>query len=215
LDAELQLFLEHGSAEQAEAFARQCAEAMGKESMEVPELSLYVLLRIRLAIQSYVIGLGRGVEELQKAVAALPGIEATVGSTSVVRYLTALLQCAVELRAQSGQHNLHPAVQQALLLLERRYTDPALTLASVAQEVGMTPNYFSTLFRRNVGYGFSAYLTQRRMAHAKDLLRFTKLSSAEVAAASGYSDARYFSAQFHRTQGCTPREYRSKKKEQH
>ena len=213
LDTELRLFLEHGSADQAEAFARQCAQSLGKESIDVPELSLYVLLRIRLAIQSYVIGLGRGVEELQKAVADLPGIETTVGSARVVRYLTALLQCAVELRSQSGRHNLHPAVQKALLLLERRYTEPDLTLASVAQEVGMTPNYFSTLFRRNVGYGFSAYLTQRRMNHAKELLRFTKLSSAEIAAASGYSDARYFSTQFHRTQGCTPREYRLKKKE--
>lgn len=215
LDAELKLFLEHGSADQAEAFARQCAEAMGKEAMDVPELSLYVLLRLRLAIQSHVIGLGLSVEELQKAVADLPGIETTVGSASVVRYLTALLQCLVRLRSQSGQHSLHPAVQQALLILERSYTDPDLSLASVAQEVGVTPNYFSTLFRQNVGCGFSVYLTDRRMAHARDLLRFTKLSSAQVAAASGYPDARYFSTQFHRTQGCTPREYRSKKKEQH
>jgi two-component system response regulator YesN len=106
-------------------------------------------------------------------------------------------------------------VQQALLILEQRYTEPDLSLASVAQEVGVTPNYFSTLFRQNVGCGFSVYLTDRRMAHARDLLRFTKLSSAQVAAASGYPDARYFSTQFHRTQGCTPREYRSKKKEQH
>jgi AraC-like DNA-binding protein len=95
------------------------------------------------------------------------------------------------------------------------YNYATINVTDIVEYIGFTRSYFSTLFRQNVGCGFSAYLTERRMKRAKDLLRFTKLTSAEVAAASGYSDARYFSTQFHRTQGCTPREYRSQNKEQH
>jgi two-component system response regulator YesN len=60
-----------------------------------------------------------------------------------------------------------------------------------------------------VGVSFSAYLTRQRMEMARELLRSTNLSSAQVGAAAGYRDARYFSALFHKTQGCTPREYRA------
>jgi two-component system response regulator YesN len=47
------------------------------------------------------------------------------------------------------------------------------------------------------------------MERAKELLRKTDKRSSEIAAAVGYKDPHYFSYLFKKTQGCTPRDYRS------
>ena len=56
---------------------------------------------------------------------------------------------------------------------------------------------------------FVEYLTKKRIERAKELLRQTDLRSAEIAAEVGYKDPHYFSFVFRKTQGCTPRDYRT------
>lgn len=47
------------------------------------------------------------------------------------------------------------------------------------------------------------------MEKAKKLLKSTELPTSEIAAQVGYKDPHYFSFVFKKTQGCSPREYRS------
>ena len=78
------------------------------------------------------------------------------------------------------------------------------------RSLGVTPNYLSALFRREMGQTFSAYLESCRIEKAQDLLRDVRYKVYEVAAAVGYSDPRHFGKVFKARTGRTPLEYRNR-----
>ena len=79
----------------------------------------------------------------------------------------------------------------------------------MARAINISTNYLSAVFSQKMGLSFVEYLTQKRMARARQLLRQSGRRTGEVAAEVGYRDPRYFSFVFKKTQGCTPREYRA------
>ena len=82
------------------------------------------------------------------------------------------------------------------------------TLEEVAEAVSMSTSYFSTLFKKETGIGFSEYLIQLRCEEAKRLMRETSDSMSVIAMKVGYQDAKYFSRIFRKTVGIKPSEYR-------
>jgi transcriptional regulator GlxA family with amidase domain len=83
-----------------------------------------------------------------------------------------------------------------------------LTLETIAARFGMSVRSLNRRFRQATGRSPMQYLQQIRMDNAKELLRRTNLSVAEVAFACGYADNSYFSAQFRRSISLSPRAYR-------
>jgi two-component system response regulator YesN len=145
-------------------------------------------------------------------VSDLPPIDHIFGREGTLRYLSALLARTTQLRDAAHWSHYHTAIRSGLQCINLRFTDSSLTLDEVADAAGLTPNYFSTLFRKEVGCTFGAYLTQIRMRRARHLLRSTSQRTAQVAKAVGYQDTRYFSSLFRKTQGCTPRDFRAQTK---
>ena len=88
--------------------------------------------------------------------------------------------------------------------------NPALpfTAATVARAARLSPNHFSSLFRKHSGETFSDFLTSQRVRLARDLLSDLTLSVNEVASRAGFQDAGYFSKRFKRTTGLSPLECR-------
>jgi two-component system response regulator YesN len=82
-------------------------------------------------------------------------------------------------------------------------------LSDVAAHVGLSPNHLSTVFSSEAGETLRDYLTRLRMEQAKELLRTTNLSAAEICARVGYNDPHYFSAAFKRATGLAPRHFRA------
>jgi transcriptional regulator GlxA family with amidase domain len=83
-----------------------------------------------------------------------------------------------------------------------------LTLETIAARHGMSVRSLNRRFRQATGRSPMQCLQQIRMDNAKELLRSTNLTVAEVAFACGYSDQSYFSAQFRRNITLSPRAYR-------
>lgn len=80
-----------------------------------------------------------------------------------------------------------------------------LTLATVA---GMSPYYFSRLFKQSTGVTPHRYVLQRRMEQAKRLLEEKRLSVLHVAHQVGFDDQSQFTRVFHKIVGTTPSDYR-------
>ena len=99
-------------------------------------------------------------------------------------------------------------IQRAKRMIEREFSDPALRLADVAAMVGLSPNYFSTVFKEITGQGFADYLTERRMKEAQHLIMTTRYKSGEIAAKVGYDNSTYFSSTFKKYAGMTVSQYR-------
>lgn len=107
----------------------------------------------------------------------------------------------------AGKEDVSAVVRSVKNYIESHYAEK-ITLESVAGEVFVSPNYLSGLFKKELGTGFSDYLTEVRLRKAKDLLADVKLSVEEVSLRSGYKDPRYFCSVFHRRTGMSPSEYR-------
>jgi two-component system response regulator YesN len=81
-------------------------------------------------------------------------------------------------------------------------------LPDVADHVGLSASYFSSIFSHGVGETFVEYLTKLRIERAKELLRTTNMYLYEIAEAVGYNDPHYFSTAFKRVAGHSPSDYR-------
>jgi two-component system sensor histidine kinase YesM len=79
----------------------------------------------------------------------------------------------------------------------------------LADQIGVTPNYFSAMFIKETGVGFNAYITEERLKNAAWLLKFTNEQVSMVARKSGYRDNIYFSQVFKKRFGCSPSDYRA------
>lgn len=83
-----------------------------------------------------------------------------------------------------------------------------LMLTDVAQKVGVTAGYLSTLFQKEMKKGFVDYLNEIRIEHACTYLRQNYLKTYEIAYKVGFHDDKYFYKVFKKIMGQSPSEYR-------
>lgn len=84
-----------------------------------------------------------------------------------------------------------------------------LTLSDVAKEFGYSPNYLSTLIKKQTGNPFTYHVNNMRVEGAKLLLKEQPLSLREIAYSCGFEDEKYFMRVFKNITGMTPSEYRN------
>jgi AraC-like DNA-binding protein len=135
-----------------------------------------------------------------------------------VRMRHALLECIlVELgRACASQPHDRPThfsgdeagIKRAVLHVDHHFREP-LTLAGVAAQAHLSPNYFSERFKDFTGTPFQAYLQQRRLAFARSLLASTRLGVTEVCHAAGFNSPSHFGRAYRSRYGESPSSFRS------
>ena len=83
-----------------------------------------------------------------------------------------------------------------------------ITLTSVAEYIGLSSAYFSTVFKNEAGEGFTKYLQKVRVEEAKKLLKNTKMKISDIVEAVGYHDIKSFNKIFFAETQVKPSEYR-------
>lgn len=96
-------------------------------------------------------------------------------------------------------------IKKAKLFIEDNFQRD-ISLQDVADQVFLSPMYFSRFFKQHIGESFSDYLIKTRMNYAIKLLA-QRRKIEDVSYMSGYRSSRYFTRVFKRYTGYTPREY--------
>lgn len=200
--------LETAAAEDIPAFVAEYIRGMGEAIGFLP-FCQYLMLSVRFAATAFVRQLGISQDSYNASLSCLELIGQNIGEDDLHRCLTEFLLRAVEIRDKASRREQGGHIGEALAYIDRHFSDSALSLDQVAAHINLSPNYLSAAFSRRMGTTFSAYVTEKRMEKARELLRQRELRSGEIALAVGYSDPHYFSYIFKKTQGCTPREFRS------
>ena len=98
-------------------------------------------------------------------------------------------------------------LQRAAELMQDDSASP-LSLSQLSAVAGLTPSHFVRAFSQHYGMTPHAYLLDRRIRHARTLLKQGQ-PLAEVALASGFADQAHFQRQFKRRVAATPGQYRT------
>lgn len=98
-------------------------------------------------------------------------------------------------------------VLQAMSYIGEHYDNPNITVAEIAQSIGISEGHLSHTFKKETDYTLLNYLTRYRIHKAMELLRDCRVKVYEVAQQVGYKDITYFSATFKKVVGISPSEY--------
>lgn len=101
-----------------------------------------------------------------------------------------------------------PLLAEVFEVVDRRFGEP-LSLRDVAAAVGVTPGHLTTLVRRRTGRTVQDWITERRMAQARELLSGSDLPIAVIASRVGLPDPSYFSRVFRQAHELSPRAWRN------
>lgn len=130
----------------------------------------------------------------------------TVAERRTLDELIAVLIHEVE-TSRNNQRRIRTEVEEAMRYMNDHLASP-ITLAVVAEQVGLSPHHLCRIFPEETGISFHDYLKHQRMEQAAHLLRHTSLRVYEVAHRVGISSYRYFTAMFRDYAGVTPRDFK-------
>ena len=103
-----------------------------------------------------------------------------------------------------------PLVKKTVILIDSDLSAP-ITPSGLAKAQNVSLGHLCTVFKEETGKTITEFIRERRITHAKHLLRTTSLQIQTVALHCGIVDLQYFSKVFKRMTGKTPREYRDEK----
>lgn len=165
---------------------------------------------------------GRWVEEtlrysVDHADAAGPGGAAVVAKLSEVLFVETIRRYIAGLpKTQTGwlAGTRDPEVGKALAILHRQPAHP-WTIATLANEVGVSRSVLAERFRHYLSDTPIGYLTRWRLHLAAQLLSSTSKSVAEVAGDVGYESEPSFNRAFKRELGLPPAAFRTRARSSH
>jgi AraC-like DNA-binding protein len=97
----------------------------------------------------------------------------------------------------------------AIATLVERHCDAPLSIRALAKRAGLSPWHFSRTFRAVAGRPFRAFLNERRLLKARELLEHSDLSVTQIAHEAGFYDLPHFDRAFLRRFGLAPTAYRT------
>ena len=84
------------------------------------------------------------------------------------------------------------AISKAKQYIQEYYQNPDLSVEMLCRELHMSPAYFSTMFKKETGQTYVAYLTEIRLNKAVELLNGTNDRTYVIAQNVGYQEQNYF-----------------------
>jgi YesN/AraC family two-component response regulator len=93
--------------------------------------------------------------------------------------------------------------------IEENYHRP-INLNDVAQAVGYSPAYLTTLVGSRTGLTVSRWITERRIVEVRSLLQHSDYSIEQIASTVGYTNVRHLFRQFRQYHHMTPQLWRKK-----
>lgn len=206
-------FLKLGAMEECDPFVEEYFAAIGENNYQSLLLRQYLTMDIFYCIQEFLKGLGEGNVTISPEVTDIKRIPKVIVSVDTTKmYLKEQFQAAIEARNSVSNDRYGSVIQSAKEYIEKNFSNGELSLNRIAAHIGVSPSYFSSIFKQETGTTFVEYLTKVRIDKACELLRCTNSRTAEIGEQVGYSDPHYFSVTFKKVMGQSPKDYRAGQK---
>ena len=96
----------------------------------------------------------------------------------------------------------------AMKYINENYTAETISIGKLAELCGVSQPYFRRMFAKATSLSPAVYIRNLRIGYAKELLQTGDYSVTDAAMLAGFSDASYFSREFKKAVGISPKENR-------
>ena len=210
----LEKFLNNGAEDEIDEFVDVYINELPEENLKSVLMRQYIIMDAYIVMMSFCEKI-EGIEgEMQAQSEELKNSMKTIQTLEEIKnYIRMLLKKIIGVRDTISGRRYSDIIEIAKDQIRKTYMSDEISLNTIAAEVGMSPNYFSSIFSKEMGKTFVEYLTEIRMDRAKELLMCSSMKTSEIGYEVGYKDPHYFSYIFKKTQNCTPKEFRARGKE--
>lgn len=202
-------YIENENTESIESLIQELKSKMIESKGSSFEIKLEVSYLIKDIIKQYeeYIEIPDNISRVQKKVIDAEDVDEIIGilHNFILDFIKTLLESRIG--------NSDMIIRKAVDFINEHYSEK-ISLDHIADSVGISKYYFSTLFKKEMGINFTSYLNQIRIEKAKKLLKNPIMTVSQIYYQVGFSDQQYFSKIFKKYVGITVTEYRNKVEEE-
>jgi AraC family transcriptional regulator len=132
----------------------------------------------------------------------LDSVEQAIAAILVDSYATR------QLPARKYRGGLGPARLRKVREFVHANMEEELSLAEMAQSVGLSTAHFSQIFRKSTGESPHEFVLRQRIERSKEMLRAEEGRILDIAIACGFKTQQHFARVFRKLCGASPTEYR-------
>lgn len=207
-EADLIAVVKFGTREKIEAAAKSFAARMEGARVHMRQLQVYQMSIINCLIrlmqqQDLELGAMFGTDEMYGKV--------IYGNMKPEEFASVITEVGCQMNEAMNRERDKTAkkvILKAKQYILDHYQDPELSVDVMCRQLHMSPAYFSTVFKRETGQTYIAYLTEVRLDKAVELLNTTDDKTYVIAQKVGYQEQNYFSYVFKKRFGISPTKFR-------
>ena len=114
-------------------------------------------------------------------------------------------EVSVSYTTRPGETKISPAIEY----IRENYTADSIKISHLASLCGISEVALRKQFQKQFAISPAVYIRNMRINYAKELMSNQDVSIADVAMLSGFNDVSYFSREFKKSEGISPKEYKS------
>ena len=213
-EAELGAAIKFGTKERIEASVAQIMERMNDAKVHFRQQQAYMLSVANSMIQLLQLydldmeAVFNGELKENGSLEMLPGLQKKEDFSIWLLNTALYIHQAMN---RERDNTMKQVIREARQYILEHYQEPELSVEQICRHLHMSPAYFSTMFRKETGKTYVAYLTEVRLDKAVELLNKTDDKTYVIAAKVGYQEQNYFSYVFKKRFGVSPTKFRGAK----
>ncbi len=148
--------------------------------------------------------------DIKKLIQTFPYSHITPDNFSKHKVTNILNYILLELLEKNLFHSQSVYIDKIIKIIDERLAEK-LTLQSISNELDLTKEYVSYIFKKETGKNLINYINEQKLILAKEFVAYSSMPLVEISQALGFDNYSYFSRLFKKHFDCTPINMRKKR----
>lgn len=135
-------------------------------------------------------------------------IDKMIKTDDIVEYVIQKCIALTDMVAESRENSVYPQPIRKCLHYINTHLHEKLDVVTLSKECGLSEDYLSYLFKKNMGINLSKYIRTQRLQASKEMLK-VNYSVSDIAYYLGFCSESYFISCFKKEFGKTPKQFRN------